>query len=233
MRDPFQNPFPRPTAARHAIWEMLVPRDIDAFLAADWSMVADDFVEEGFIGIDGQTRGQPRQMAPRLPDACGLSRRMAAAGAGFRRADPLPRTRAPRSSRRRRWKISRSKARWRWSARNSTAALKKPTAAVDVHEVADALLLPPARRALEDLRLHRLPAESDGLRRATIRGNGIAHFHRGARDRDQHLLPDLRRSARLRGFALCAARAASGDADALHRADHRRPAGLRAKRAGS
>lgn len=53
MRDPFQNPFPASDEARHAIWEMLVPRDIDAFVAADWSMVAHDFVEDGFIGISG------------------------------------------------------------------------------------------------------------------------------------------------------------------------------------
>ncbi|MFS8046674.1 hypothetical protein [Rhizobium sp. BR 314] len=59
MRDPFKNPFPVSDAARHAIWEMLVPRDIDAFLAADWSMVAGDFVEEGFIGIDGKREISP------------------------------------------------------------------------------------------------------------------------------------------------------------------------------
>ncbi|MBO9100939.1 MULTISPECIES: hypothetical protein [unclassified Rhizobium] len=52
MRDPFQNPFPSSDRDRHFIWEMLVARDIDAFLATDWSMVEDDFVEEGFIGID-------------------------------------------------------------------------------------------------------------------------------------------------------------------------------------
>ena len=59
MRDPFKNPFPTSDEARHAIWEMLVPRDIDAFLSADWSMVADDFVEEGFIGIDGGKQTSP------------------------------------------------------------------------------------------------------------------------------------------------------------------------------
>lgn len=59
MRDPFLNPFPSSDAARHAIWEMLVPRDIDAFLAADWSMVAGDFVEDGFIGIDGRRETNP------------------------------------------------------------------------------------------------------------------------------------------------------------------------------
>ena len=58
MRDPFKNPFPS-DSARHAIWEMLVPRDIDAFFAADWSMVAGDFVEEGFIGIDGRKEVSP------------------------------------------------------------------------------------------------------------------------------------------------------------------------------
>jgi hypothetical protein len=59
MRDPFQNPFPASDVARHSIWEMLVSRDIDAFLAADWSMVEHDFVEEGFIGIDGRKEISP------------------------------------------------------------------------------------------------------------------------------------------------------------------------------
>ncbi|OCP16175.1 hypothetical protein [Ensifer sp. LC163] len=59
MRDPFLNPFPSSDTARHAIWEMLVPRDIDAFLSADWSMVAGDFVEDGFIGIDGRRETNP------------------------------------------------------------------------------------------------------------------------------------------------------------------------------
>ncbi|THK39236.1 hypothetical protein EHS39_06120 [Ensifer sp. MPMI2T] len=59
MRDPFQNPFPTSDVARHAIWDMLVTRDIDAFLAADWSLVAEDFVEDGFIGIDGRREVSP------------------------------------------------------------------------------------------------------------------------------------------------------------------------------
>ncbi|MBB4276330.1 hypothetical protein [Rhizobium mongolense] len=59
MRDPFNNPFPSSDTARHSIWEMLVPRDIDAFLAADWSMVENDFVEDGFIGIDGRKQVNP------------------------------------------------------------------------------------------------------------------------------------------------------------------------------
>jgi len=42
---------------RSAIWEMLVRRDIDAYLAADWDAVNDDFIVEGFIGIQGNGSG--------------------------------------------------------------------------------------------------------------------------------------------------------------------------------
>ncbi len=49
---PTQNPFPPQDPDRHAIWEMLVERDIDAFLAADWSMVEQDFVPDRFFGLD-------------------------------------------------------------------------------------------------------------------------------------------------------------------------------------
>ncbi|CAH0342028.1 hypothetical protein [Rhizobium sp. CECT 9324] len=59
MRDPFKNPFPESDIVRHSIWEMLVKRDIDAFLAADWDMVAGDFVEEGFLGINGNRDANP------------------------------------------------------------------------------------------------------------------------------------------------------------------------------
>lgn len=59
MRDPFKNPFAETDTARHSIWEMLVTRDIDAFLAADWSQVADDFVEDGFLGINANREANP------------------------------------------------------------------------------------------------------------------------------------------------------------------------------
>lgn len=52
------NPFPT-DADRGAIWTMLVERDIDAFVAADWSMVEDDFVAEGFLGVDAAKAGDP------------------------------------------------------------------------------------------------------------------------------------------------------------------------------
>ncbi|HLV83732.1 MAG TPA: hypothetical protein VKY62_08145, partial [Devosia sp.] len=52
------NPFPN-DADRSAIWTMLVERDIAAFVAADWSMVAGDFIEPGFLGINGGKSGNP------------------------------------------------------------------------------------------------------------------------------------------------------------------------------
>ena len=47
-----QNPFLPTDADRHAIWEILVRRDSAFFLSADWSLVADDYVGDGFLGID-------------------------------------------------------------------------------------------------------------------------------------------------------------------------------------
>lgn len=67
MRDPFRNPFPADDGARHAIWEMLVPRDIDAYLSADWSMVADDFIEEGFLGVSGNKNANPDEWTLAFP----------------------------------------------------------------------------------------------------------------------------------------------------------------------
>jgi hypothetical protein len=46
-----RNPFPEGDGDRHAMWEMLVRRDIDAFLARDWSMVEDDFIADSFFGM--------------------------------------------------------------------------------------------------------------------------------------------------------------------------------------
>ena len=47
-----KNPFTN-DPDRAEIWQMLVERDILAFCQADWSMVANDFIETGFMGIDG------------------------------------------------------------------------------------------------------------------------------------------------------------------------------------
>lgn len=67
MRDPEANPFPMSDEVRHAIWEMLVPRDIDAFLAADWGCVADDFVEANFTGLNARFLASPDEWRLSFP----------------------------------------------------------------------------------------------------------------------------------------------------------------------
>ncbi len=53
------NPFAADEPDRRAIWQMLVERDITAFLAADWQLVAGDFISDGFMGIDGKKMPDP------------------------------------------------------------------------------------------------------------------------------------------------------------------------------
>ncbi len=55
----YKNPFPESDPDRYQIWEMLVVRDIEAFCSQDWNMVADDFIEENFMGIDGRGSDNP------------------------------------------------------------------------------------------------------------------------------------------------------------------------------
>lgn len=62
------NPFPIEDTDRYTIWEMLVDRDIKAFLAEDWSVVSDDFIEENFMGIDAGKLGNPDAWKLNFPD---------------------------------------------------------------------------------------------------------------------------------------------------------------------
>ncbi len=48
-----QNPFPEGDPDRREIWNMLVERDIRAFVECDWSMVEEDFAAEQFVGYSG------------------------------------------------------------------------------------------------------------------------------------------------------------------------------------
>lgn len=66
-RDPFRNPFPEGDKDRRAIWEMLVPRDIDAFVGADWAMVAGDFIEVNFTGLSGHFQPDPQGFTLAFP----------------------------------------------------------------------------------------------------------------------------------------------------------------------
>ncbi|HEY5819568.1 MAG TPA: hypothetical protein VIU14_14445 [Mesorhizobium sp.] len=63
---PSPNPFPA-DADRAQIWDMLVERDIAAFVAADWGMVADDFVETGFLGIHAHKSPNPDDWTADFP----------------------------------------------------------------------------------------------------------------------------------------------------------------------
>lgn len=46
-----RNPFPEGDPDRHALWEMLMRRDLDAFLAQDWGQVEGDFLADSFFGM--------------------------------------------------------------------------------------------------------------------------------------------------------------------------------------
>lgn len=61
------NPFPPGDADRHAIWEMLVRRDSDFFLSGDWSLVATDYIEDGFLGIECAKSLDPADWRPAYP----------------------------------------------------------------------------------------------------------------------------------------------------------------------
>lgn len=85
------NPFPEKDSDRHPIWEMLVRRDIDAFLAQDWSMVEGDFAEDRFFGMHGHFLANPdawRLAFPRLADYRDEWLRQAAGSAGTEYAEP-------------------------------------------------------------------------------------------------------------------------------------------------
>ena len=52
------NPFPENTD-RYQLWNMLVNRDIKAFINQDWQMVASDFLEDEFYGTHAWNRTNP------------------------------------------------------------------------------------------------------------------------------------------------------------------------------
>jgi len=53
------NPFEKEDSNRYEIWEKVVRVDIDAFLAQDWTMCEDDFIEENFMGINAKKSSNP------------------------------------------------------------------------------------------------------------------------------------------------------------------------------
>lgn len=61
------NPFPLGDAARHAIWEMLVARDIEAFISQDWGLVENDFLADEFFGLHAHGLKNPDSWRMRFP----------------------------------------------------------------------------------------------------------------------------------------------------------------------
>ncbi len=62
-----KNPFAQNTD-RAYLWEMLVERDTKAFVAQDWELVADDFMDDGFIGIDAKKLSNVDKWELKFPD---------------------------------------------------------------------------------------------------------------------------------------------------------------------
>ena len=44
---------------RHAVFEMAVVRDVQAFVAGDWASIEGDFIEGGFFGLDARGGASP------------------------------------------------------------------------------------------------------------------------------------------------------------------------------
>ena len=61
--DLFENPYTEQT--RREFWEICVKRDLEAFLAQDWSMTACDFCADDFFGLDAQNQASPAQWRPK------------------------------------------------------------------------------------------------------------------------------------------------------------------------
>jgi len=63
-----KNPFPANDPDRRYLWEMLVNRDIKAFVSQDWSMVENDFMADGFMGIDAGKNRNVDKWELKFPD---------------------------------------------------------------------------------------------------------------------------------------------------------------------
>jgi hypothetical protein len=77
---------------RSAIWDMLVIRDIAAYVGQNWAMVADDFVEEGFSGIHAHKSPNPDDWTLAFPTLSAYRDewlRQAAESAATKFAEPL------------------------------------------------------------------------------------------------------------------------------------------------
>lgn len=87
-----RNPFAPNDSDRHQIWAMLVERDIDAFLAGDWSKHGPDFHAESFFGVHAHKSELPDSWRLGFPDLASYRDewlRQSAATAKVKYAEPL------------------------------------------------------------------------------------------------------------------------------------------------
>lgn len=85
------NPFVGDKDREH-IWEMLVRRDIEAFVGQNWALVADDFDEVRFLGIHAHGEANPDKWEAAFPTLTAYRDewlRQAAAGAATEYAESL------------------------------------------------------------------------------------------------------------------------------------------------
>jgi hypothetical protein len=66
--DPSQNPFSDSDPNRREIWDILMRRDFEAFVAGNWFMVETDFWTEGFCGIDARKELNPDEWKVTFPN---------------------------------------------------------------------------------------------------------------------------------------------------------------------
>lgn len=79
----YRNPFRKSERDRFQIWKMLVERDIIAFCAQDWDLVAGDFIEENFMGIDARGLQNPDSWQMRFPNLKAYRKEWLAQAADF------------------------------------------------------------------------------------------------------------------------------------------------------
>jgi hypothetical protein len=80
------NPFPN-DPDRHEIWEILMRRDFEAFIAADWSLTQADFLEEEFQGIDAGKLSNPDHWRLRFPSLSSYRDEWLAQAADYKRIE--------------------------------------------------------------------------------------------------------------------------------------------------
>jgi hypothetical protein len=87
-----RNPY-APGSEQHAVFETAVVRDVEAFVAGDWARVADDFIDEGFFGLDGRGTSDPASWRLSYPTLAAYRERWLTQSAAFRarryRVDPV------------------------------------------------------------------------------------------------------------------------------------------------